>query len=71
MKKIKSLILLPLLLLAMSPAGGQNIKSEMGVLVYSLPSTSLHLAVEAEREVYTPGPYAKFAKKYLGLDIDV
>ena len=71
MKKIKSLILLPLLLLAMSPVGGQNITSDMGVLVYSLPSTSLHLAVEAEREVYTPGPYAKFAKKYLGLDIDV
>ena len=39
-----------------------------GAVVYSLPMTSLHIQVEAEREVFTTGPYAKFAKKYLGLD---
>ncbi len=38
-----------------------------GVVVYSLPITSLHLSVEALRESYTPGPYAKYAKKYLGI----
>lgn len=42
-----------------------------GVVVYSLPSTTLHLSVEAIREVYTPGPYAKYSKKYLGIDAPV
>lgn len=40
-----------------------------GVIIYSLPSTSILLQVEAVREVYTPGPYAKYAKKYLGIDV--
>ncbi len=40
-----------------------------GVVVYALPSTTLHLTVEAVRETYTPGVYAKYAKKYLGLDV--
>lgn len=69
MKNLARLILLPVLSLAILPMTAQN--SDLSdVLVYSLPSTSLHLDVEAEREVYTPGPYAKFAKKYLGLDVD-
>lgn len=71
MKRTAYLILLPLMMLAMLPMKAQNKSSEGGVLVYSLPSTSLHLEVEAQREVYTPGPYAKFAKKYLGLDVNV
>ena len=62
MKKLVFLIAVPMLALAMWSAKGQT---DGGALVYSLPSTSLHLAVEAEREVYTPGPYAKYAKKYL------
>ncbi len=40
-----------------------------GVVVYSLPSTTIHLSVEAVCESYTPGIYAKFAKKYLGIDV--
>lgn len=68
MRKLAFLIVLPILVLAMSPVKAQT---ENSALVYSLPSTSLHLAVEAQREVYTPGPYAKFAKKYLGLDVEV
>lgn len=40
-----------------------------GVTVYSLPNTVLLLTVDAEREVYTPGPYAKFAQKYLGINV--
>lgn len=48
---------------------GQN--SEGGVYVYSLPRTSLHVEVEAVREVYTPGPYSKFAKKYLGVEVKI
>lgn len=70
MKKLARLILLPVLSLAMIPMTAQQMPAS-NALVYSLPSTSLHLDVEAEREVYTPGPYAKFAKKYLGLDVNV
>ena len=39
-----------------------------GAVIYSLPMTTLHIQVEAERELFTAGPYARFAKKYLGLD---
>lgn len=38
-----------------------------GVVVYSLPSTTITLEVEAVREVYTAGPYARYADKYLGV----
>ena len=48
--------------LALSAAG-------QGVVVYSLPSTTLHLSVEADRCTYVPGPYAQYAKKYLGIDV--
>ena len=68
MKKLARLIILPVLAMAMLPVKAQG---EGGSLVYSLPTTSTHLEVEAVREVYTPGPYAKFAKKYLGLDVEV
>lgn len=40
-----------------------------GVLTYSLPSTSLVLEVEAVQEDFYAGPYAKFASKYLGIDV--
>lgn len=39
-----------------------------GAIVYSLPSTSLYFTVEAQKESFTPGPYAKFAQKYLGVN---
>ncbi len=41
-----------------------------GVVVYALPSTTLHLTVEAVCESYTPGIYAKYAKKYLGIEVE-
>jgi hypothetical protein len=40
-----------------------------GVVVYALPMTSLQIQVEATREVFTAGPYAKFAAKYLGIEV--
>lgn len=40
-----------------------------GTLVYSLPNTSMSLVVKAIKESYVPGPYAKYAKKYLGIDV--
>ena len=39
-----------------------------GSLVYSLPSTSVKLEVEARQETFHAGPYAKYAQKYLGVD---
>lgn len=36
--------------------------------VYSLPKTSLSLEVETVIETFHAGPYAEYAKKYLGID---
>ncbi len=38
-------------------------------LNYSLPRTTLTLEVKAEQEVFTAGPYAAFAQKYLGISV--
>lgn len=37
-----------------------------GMAVYSLPSTVIRLEVTAVCETFTPGPYARYAQKYLG-----
>ena len=57
-------------------AAGQNVnrleKGQTppdGVVIYSLPQTTVHLTVEAVCETYTPGPYSGYAKKYLGIDV--
>lgn len=71
MKKLAFLVLMPIMALLSLQMTAQSKGSDGATLVYSLPSTSIHLSVEAEREVYTPGPYAKFAKKYLGLDVEL
>jgi hypothetical protein len=36
---------------------------------YSLPRTVVKLTVKAEHESFAAGPYAKYAKKYLGADV--
>ncbi|MBQ0024171.1 MAG: DUF4831 family protein [Bacteroidales bacterium] len=35
-------------------------------VVYALPQTVVNVQVTFEKSVFTPGPYAKFAQKYLG-----
>lgn len=40
-----------------------------GIISYSLPSTTLSFEVEAVQEHFFAGPYAKFASKYLGIDV--
>lgn len=40
-----------------------------GSVVYSLPSTTLTFDVEAVQEVFYAGPYAKYATKYLGIEV--
>lgn len=40
-----------------------------GAVVYSLPSTTLTFDVEAVQENFYAGPYAKYAAKYLGIQV--
>ncbi|MCQ2136146.1 MAG: DUF4831 family protein [Bacteroidales bacterium] len=40
-----------------------------GAVSYSLPKTNLCIDVEAVQENFHAGPYAEFAKKYLGIEV--
>lgn len=40
-----------------------------GAIVYSLPATSFRITSEVIRESFVAGPYAKFAQKYLGIQV--
>lgn len=69
-KIVKTLLASALLFVAGTSIAQNQGKPEVfpqGSIVYSLPSTSLYFTVEAEKESFTPGPYAKFAQKYLGV----
>lgn len=46
-----------------------NEQAPAGTVVYSLPSTTIVLKATAEHESYQAGPYAQYAKKYLGIDV--
>ena len=37
-------------------------------VVYALPTTVVEIKAEAVREMFTAGPYARFAQKYLGIE---
>jgi hypothetical protein len=72
MRKIKS-ILLAVFALGISYYGNaQIVTSETvvpkGSIIYSLPSTTISFKVTAEHESFTAGPYAAYAKKFLGID---
>jgi hypothetical protein len=41
-----------------------------GAVVYALPATEIEVQVEAVHEVFTAGPYARYAQKYLGIEAD-
>lgn len=54
------------------PASAQvldGVEAPAGTIVYSLPSTTIALKVTAAHEAYQAGPYAQYAKKYLGIDV--
>lgn len=60
------------LLCAFVPVYGQETGSAedpAGIMTYSLPSTSLAIEVEAVQEHFFAGPYAGYARKYLGMDV--
>ena len=70
MKKILTLTFAALLLAI--PAKAQLIPKDNGAIkgtvVYSLPVTSITFQVDAVREEFIAGPYAAYAKKYMGSD---
>lgn len=48
---------------------GKDADQAAGVVQYTLPVTVLHLEVETKFESYQAGPYAKYALKYLGIEV--
>lgn len=50
------------------PAGKAAAQDQMGTVSYALPQTTITLEVEAVRETFHAGPYARYAQKYLGTD---
>lgn len=59
-------------LIVFSVANGQILRSgeaaPQGSVIYSLPRTSVRVDVKIKRSVFTAGPYAAYAQKYLGID---
>ena len=53
---------------ALSAAMSLRAQDPEGTLVYALPQTVISVEVEAVREDFHAGPYARFAQKYLGVD---
>ena len=73
MKRIK-LFFAALLMAGMSLSAAAQVLNPgdeipQGTVLYSLPSTNIVLKVTAQHESYQAGPYAQYAKKYLGIDV--
>ena len=69
--EMKRILIIPALMsvLCFSAAAQEQTGGDVpGTLSYCLPKTSISFDVEAEREVFHAGPYAAYAKKYLGID---
>lgn len=72
MKKMRLFVALMLVAALQLSASAQvldGVEAPAGAIVYSLPSTTIALKVTAEHESYQAGPYAMYAKKYLGIDV--
>lgn len=67
MEKMKRISLISGLM-AIIPQMAAAQSDPQGSLVYSLPSTSIRIEVEAQQENFYAGPYARYAMKYLGVD---
>ena len=63
MQKMKRTLFAWILLLLLLPEAG----AQSGTVIYSLPRTTVSVKVKASREVFTAGPYAAYAQKYLGV----
>ena len=60
---MRRLFLTAAVLLSCAVAGAQD-----GTVTYALPRTCITLEVEAVKETFFAGPYAKFSEKYLGVE---
>ena len=69
MKTILRTLLLAILFAMPLMASAQKSSDPEGYVTYSLPSTTIVLDVEAVRESFYAGPYARFAEKYLGIKV--
>ena len=67
MKRIAKLSLLALAA-TLLPTGKAAAQDAMGTVTYALPRTVISLQVEAVKEYFYAGPYAKYASKYLGIE---
>jgi len=67
MKRIANLSLLALAAMLL-PTGKAAAQDAMGTVTYALPRTVISLQVEAVKEYFYAGPYAKYASKYLGIE---
>ena len=65
----KTFLIILSLIVVLSALAQQQLPN--GVIVYALPKTTLKIKAEAIREVFTAGPYARFAPKYLGFEVAV
>jgi len=68
MKKV-ALILAAMLAIPYLASAQRTDLDPEGTVSYALPQTSLTFDVEAVQEKYYAGPYAKFAQKYLGVEV--
>lgn len=69
MKTILRTLLFAALLAVPFVSSAQKSSDPDGYVTYSLPSTTIVLDVEAVRESFYAGPYARFAEKYLGIKV--
>lgn len=67
--KVYLLMTLLCLVSAVSGAQGKSTGLPDTEISYSLPLTVLSFDVEAERTEFFAGPYAKYAQKYLGIEV--
>ncbi len=69
---MKKLMILLLALSLWIPVQGQPVSEgqqiPQGAVVYSLPRTCIRIVAEAHYTQFVPGPYARYARKFLGID---
>lgn len=76
-KRILETIFKVVLLIVIALSTGERASAQLlnpgekvpaGAIVYSLPITTIHLIVESVEHSFVAGPYARYAKKYLGVE---
>ena len=65
--KLKNTLSIIMVAGVLVPAARMSAQDPMGTVSYALPKTTITFEVEAVREDFHAGPYAKFAQKYLGV----